>query len=117
MSKQNWKCGVFAFAAALATTAAVTAAVASPSATVLCGLLDARVPIGEQVNCVSPSMQAAPESRGPQLIRAAFQPPARRAADNARTVAPGEWMPEPQWWATLVAGLLGAGTIARRRMS
>jgi hypothetical protein len=49
------------------------------------------------------------------VIRASFTAP--RVVGDLRRPEPGERLPEPGRWATLLAGLLGAITIGRRRMS
>lgn len=48
------------------------------------------------------------------VIRAAYAAP--RTGDERPRQQPAERTPEPGGWATLVAGLLGLATIARRRM-
>lgn len=48
------------------------------------------------------------------VIRAAYAAP--RSGNERPRQQPAERTPEPGGWATLVAGLLGLATIARRRM-
>ncbi|HLX81853.1 MAG TPA: hypothetical protein VKS43_14835 [Burkholderiales bacterium] len=87
------KAGIVAAALALSVVSASAAAAAPDSK-------DARA-------------QPAPGNGG--VMRVSFAAP--RPGGGQRSQAPAERDPEPRGWAMLAAGILGAISIARRRMS
>ncbi len=111
MKKQDFGTLAVAIALAAATgTAGATAAEAESRSEITAAVISAD---GIAPGVKDSASIAAERQDG--VTRASFTVP--RAGGNLPRHEPGERFPEPGHWATLLAGLLGAITIARRRMS
>ena len=98
--------------AGLALLAASAAMAATPDVGP-CGARDAGNAAGESP-CIRVAIHTEGEGLRPAAMRATLAVPSK---EDMRPPARDNRLPEPGGWATLLAGLLGALAIARRRVS
>jgi MYXO-CTERM domain-containing protein len=103
-----------ACAAALALLAVSAAAAATVPELGACGVREAgNAPGGESSPCIKVAVRAEPEGLRPAVMHATSVTPAKM---DRRQPAQDDGLPEPGGWAMVLAGLLGALAIARRRV-
>lgn len=102
-------------AAAAAMSAAVATAAAVPATAGSCGGTPTAVFGDGAIALRAPGSGIAADERAAGVIRASFTPPP--AGGDVHRPESAKSDPAPGRWTTLLAGLLGVVTIARRRMS